>query len=134
VNRQIEEMVEHLLDRPDKPIIILQADEGPYPEPYRTSNRSWKKASPGQLAMKTGILNAYYFPDGDYAALYQTVTPVNTFRILFDKYFGMEFGLLPDRIFAFPDYSSIYEFFDVTDVTRKGDRDPTMRMSGKGIF
>ena len=39
-NTQIEEMVESLLSRPEKPIIILQADEGPYPEPYRITNRS----------------------------------------------------------------------------------------------
>jgi hypothetical protein len=125
-NSRIEETVESLLSRPDKPIIILQADEGPYPEPYRLTNRSWVIATAGQLAMKTGILNAYYFPDGDYSALYDTITPVNTFRVLFDKYFGTSLGLLPDRIFAFPGYLRLYEFFDVTEATRQGDRHPPL--------
>ena len=121
-NSMIADMVDQLLSRDDKPIIILQADEGPYPEPYRTSNRSWKLATPRELAMKTGILNAYYFPDGDYSALYPEITPVNTFRLMFDKEFGTAFGLLPDRLYAFPDYSSIYDFFEITEAARNGDR------------
>ena len=121
-NSLIRDVVESLLARPDRPIIILQADEGPYPEAYRTGNRSWTIATPDELATKTGILNAYYFPEGDYSALYQEITPVNTFRLLFDKYFGTGFGRLPDRIFAFPDYSQIYDFFDVTDAARQGHR------------
>jgi hypothetical protein len=120
-NSMIADMVDHLLSREDKPIIILQADEGPYPEPYRTSNRSWKLASDRHLAMKTGILNAYYFPDGDYSALYPEITPVNTFRLVFDREFGTSFGLLPDRLYAFPDYSRIYQFFEITDAARRGD-------------
>jgi len=120
-NSLIGDIVDHLLASPIKPIIILQADEGPYPEAYRTGDRSWRKATPEQLAIKTGILNAYYYPDGDYSTLYRDITPVNTFRLLFDKYFDTDYGRLPDRIFAFPDYSSIYDFFDVTEPTRLGD-------------
>jgi hypothetical protein len=120
-NALIRDVVGSLLAQPDRPIIILQADEGPYPEAYRIGNRSWTIATPEELATKSGILNAYYFPDGDYSALYQDITPVNTFRLVFDKYFGTGFGPLPDRIFAFPDYSSIYDFFDVTGDIRQGD-------------
>lgn len=121
-NRVIAEIVERLLGRREKPIIIVQADEGPYPEPYRTSNRSWTIATPDELAMKSAILNATYFPDGDYSMLDQEITPVNTFRLVFDKYFGTRYGRLPDRIFAFPDYSSIYDFFDVTELARHGNQ------------
>jgi len=63
-----------------------------------------------------GILNAYYFPDGNYRDLDQHITSVNTFRILFNKYFGTKLERLPDRIFAFPDYSNVYDFYDITDV------------------
>jgi hypothetical protein len=120
-NSLIADVFDHLLASPDKPIIILQADEGPYPEDYRTGDRSWRKATSEQLATKTGILNAFYFPDGDYSTLYQDITSVNTFRLLFDKYFDTNHGRLPDRIFAFPNYSSIYDFFDVTEPARRGD-------------
>jgi hypothetical protein len=46
------------------------------------------------------------------------MTPVNTFRIVFNKLFGTEFERLPDRIYAFPDIYSIYDFYDITDVVR----------------
>ena len=118
-NTLLRDVIASLLDRPgQKPIIILQADEGPFPERFRTSLTSWREASKAELQMKTGILNAYYFPDGDYRALYDDITPVNSFRIVFNKFFGTEFEQLPDRIYASPDVFHIYEFFDVTSLVR----------------
>lgn len=116
-NHLIEDTVTSLLshDGP-KPIIILQADEGPFPERYRLSNRSWETATKAELQMKMGILNAYYFPDGDYRDLYRSITSVNTFRVVFNKYFGTRLDLLPDRIYAFPDVFRIYDFYDITDI------------------
>ena len=115
-NTLLQDVIVSLLDRPGKkPIIILQADEGPFPERYRASLRSWREADEAELQMKTGILNAYYFPDGDYSALYNGITPVNSFRIVFNKLFGSKFEHLPDRVYASPDVFHIYEFFDVTD-------------------
>jgi hypothetical protein len=116
-NSLIKDFVSTLLAREGpKPIIIIQADEGPFPDRYRHGNRSWREATVDELKIKMGILNAYYFPDGDYRDLDQRVTSVNTFRILFNKYFGTKLERLPDRVFAFPDYSDVYDFFDVTDV------------------
>jgi len=116
-NSLIKDFVSTLLSREGpKPIIIIQADEGPFPDRYRYSNRSWRDATIDELKMKMSILNAYYFPDGDYRDLDQHVTSVNTFRILFNKYFGTRLERLPDRVFAFPDYSHVYDFFDITDV------------------
>ena len=115
-NSLIKDVVSTLLAKPGpKPIIIIQADEGPFPERYRNSNRSWHEATVDELKIKMGILNAYYFPDGDYRDLDEHVSSVNTFRILFNKYFGTRLERLPDRIFAFPDYFNIYGFFDITD-------------------
>jgi hypothetical protein len=132
-NLLIEDALDVLLAGPDKPVVILQADEGPYPERYRTSNRSWTLATPQELDTKTSILNVYFFPDGDYGSLYPDITPVNTFRVVFDKYFGTSYGLLEDRIYAFPDYSKIYDFFDVTEVTRRGAVDTGSKAAGKEI-
>ena len=111
----MRELVASLLggDGP-KPIIMLQSDEGPFPERYERGNRSWRQASREELDTKSGILNAYYFPDQDYSRLYSDITPVNSFRLLFNEYFGAEYQLLPDRIFHFPDLSHLYDFFDVT--------------------
>jgi len=116
-NSLIKDFVSALLAKEGpQPIIIIQADEGPFPDRYRHSNRSWHEATLDELRMKMGILNAYYFPDGNYRDLDQHITSVNTFRILFNKYFGTKLERLPDRIFAFPDYSNVYDFYDITDV------------------
>lgn len=118
-NSLIRDFVPALLagDGP-KPIIIIQADEGPFPKRYRSGNLSWHEATRDELDIKTGILNAFYFPDGDYRDLDPQVTSVNTFRIVFDKYFGTGMGRLPERINAFPDIFNIYDFYDITDVVR----------------
>lgn len=42
-----------------------------------------------------GILNALYLP-GVAAPLYDSITPVNTFRVVLDAYFGQHLPLLTD--------------------------------------
>jgi hypothetical protein len=63
------------------PVIIIQADHGMH------SGIDHNK-----------ILNAYYFPGGDYSRLYATITPVNTFRVVLDQFFGRAYSLLPDTL------------------------------------
>lgn len=41
-------------------------------------------------------LNAYYFSDGHYDSLYPAVSPVNSFRIVLNKYFNAGLSILPD--------------------------------------
>ena len=62
------------------PIILIQGDHG-YQLP----------------AIRFDILNAYYFPDQNYAALYPTISPVNTFRVVLNTFFDEEFQLLKDQ-------------------------------------
>ena len=78
ITRRIQEAIDRLLAASDvPPIIILQSDHGSElnldPHDIRNTN----------LKERMGILNAYYFPGKRYDALYQHVTPVNSFRIMF---------------------------------------------------
>ena len=41
-------------------------------------------------------LNAYYFSDGDYSQLYNSISPVNSFRVVLNKYFCQSMPLLKD--------------------------------------
>jgi hypothetical protein len=43
------------------------------------------------------ILNAYYLPENGKKALYPEITPANTFRLIFNTYFGMNYPLLEDH-------------------------------------
>lgn len=84
LNAQVEEIVTAILAESDvPPIIILQGDHG--------APRS--KGINGDSA----ILNAYYFPQDGSEALYATISPVNTFRTVFNRYFNGQFTLLEDR-------------------------------------
>jgi hypothetical protein len=78
-----------------KPIIILQADEGPY---LMIGDESL--APDQQRAKRLGILNAFFIPDEAIRQrLPKPLIPVNTFRFLFKEYFGAPIDLLPDRAF-----------------------------------
>lgn len=78
------------------PVIILQADEGPERE---------------NAADHLKILNAYYLPKGA-DQLYPSISPVNSFRIVFNSYFGTKFPLLEDISY----YSSQVNNYDLTRI------------------
>ena len=88
-----------------KPIVVLQADEGPHP-PENFSSRS----DISDLRARFGILNACFLPSGDTTCLYQSITPVNTFRVILNQYFGTDMDLLADRCYDYDDGC----FIDVT--------------------
>ena len=97
------------------PIVILQADEGPWPRGF-TQNQSrfqWLDAPPEEIQKKFGILNAIHLPDGldpaDYGFNDRT-SPVNEFRIVFNAIFDAELPLLPDVTYLSPDYARMYDF------------------------
>ncbi|MBN2147595.1 MAG: hypothetical protein JW726_09410 [Anaerolineales bacterium] len=81
---------EILANSPTPPILIVQGDHG-----VEGDNRY-------------EILNAYYLPgmadagqEGFEAMpIYPDITPVNSFRLVFDAYFGASFGLLEDLSFS----------------------------------
>lgn len=114
-NKEVMALIDEILSNSDvPPIIILQADEGPFPEGTGGRSVNWLRATEAQLRQKTGILNAYYMPGVDKSALYPSITPVNSFRIVFNLYFDANLELLPDRIYA-SSRNHPYDFLDVTD-------------------
>ena len=125
-NRRILELVDRLLAVPEsqRPVIVLQADEGPFPARYDADEWrfDWSAATDDELREKFGILNAYYLPgvEPEDAGLYPSITPVNTFRVIFNTYFGASRPLLDDRVYA---HRSQFAWFDIFEVTERVRRD-----------
>jgi hypothetical protein len=92
ITKKIEGTIDAILARAgEKPIIIIQADHGP------GAYLDWKSAEMTNHRERLSILNAYYFPDSDYRGLYEQVTPVNSFRIVFNHFFQTDHAILEDH-------------------------------------
>jgi len=74
--------------------------------------------SDGLLKIKTAILSSYYLPGVDQdKILFSSITPVNSFRLIFNYYFGEDYELLPDDIFI-PEKGYLYKFLNVNSRLR----------------
>jgi hypothetical protein len=83
IDNQIVEVVRQIIEHSSPPpIIVLQGDHG-----LENENR-------------LTILNAYYLPENGSAGLYPSITPVNTFRYIFNTYFDGQYELLPDTSYG----------------------------------
>jgi hypothetical protein len=123
-NSRIKEIVGQLLAVPAdrQPIIIIQADEGPYPARYKADQQAfdWSTATSAELETKYGILDTFYLPpdDGvpaDAPEPYPTMSSVNTFRLVLDRYFGLDLPFLPDRSFTSRSPDRPYDLAEITD-------------------
>ncbi len=103
LNRKMLEAIDTILANSDTPpIIVIQGDHGPWLQPK---------------AKRMQILNAYYLP-GHNDELYPTITPVNTFRLVFTDYFGGDYPLLDD-ISYFSPVPKLYEFSEIPNDCEK---------------
>ena len=114
INGKIMNLIEAIFEKSEvKPIIIIQSDEGPYPEGYKKDIKLHNLLSM-DLYKKFGIINAYYLPDAGNDYLYQDISPVNSFRIIFNKYFGKDYKMLKDKHYL-TNYRYSHQFIDVTN-------------------
>ena len=77
------------------PVIIIQGDHG-------------LPRAAGEKA-QFEILNAYYFGGDEDADFYDTISPVNTFRLVFNRYFGTNYPLLPDDSYMYDKAGKKYD-------------------------
>jgi len=103
VNRKIKELIKQIISRSKvPPVIIIQADEGSYPNAW-TPGCDLTRLAKEDYKQKTGILNALYVPGADKKLFYPSWTPVNTFRLVFNTYFKTHLKILPDKNYIFYD-------------------------------
>ncbi len=113
VNKQLERLVEQVLSKSETPpIIIFQADHGSASTFYGRSSSGWDRPNRQMLGERMSIFSAYYLPDN--GTVSDSASPVNTFRHVFNSYFGADYELLPDRSY-YSTYQKPYKFTDVTE-------------------
>ena len=123
-NDRILALLDRLHDGPPEtwPIVVLAADEGPFPERYAADEHgfAWLEATPDELLRKFSILTAVSVPGADDEALdaagfTDALTPVNLFRVVFNAAFDAGLPMLPERNWVFVDQRHIYDLVEVTD-------------------
>jgi hypothetical protein len=111
VNKIVLETVDVILATSDpKPIIVIQGDHGPGSQFDFTSLENTLPAE------RFSILNAYYFPDQDYTRLYPSISPVNSFRVVLNHFFGGTYDLIPDD-HHYSTWSCPFDFVEVKDLS-----------------
>lgn len=83
ISNAIQPVIDSILENSARPpVIIIQGDHGYGRGP--------------EEGFEYAILNAYHLPDGGNEYLYPDITPVNSFRLVFNLYFGTEYPMLDD--------------------------------------
>ncbi|MEX2192363.1 MAG: hypothetical protein WD717_03145 [Nitrosarchaeum sp.] len=120
-NSRVKPIVEKLLEQEPKPIIIILSDHG-----YRW-DFNWKDPTNDQFLIPYSNFMAFYFPERELRSEdFQVMTPVNTYRILFNTYFGTNYELLENKMYYrdnyYTDMKGIPIMKDVTDLILNNSR------------
>ena len=87
-SRKLIWLVDQILSSsPSPPVIMILSDHG-----FRYEDKNFHPAN------EFMNLNAVYFPDKNYKEVYDSITNVNEFRVIFNKYFDQQLPILRDTI------------------------------------
>ena len=112
ITARLQETLDAILAHSPQAIIVVQGDHGP------GSGTDWSTLKRTDVWERMSVLNAYHFPGGGDVLLYPEITPVNTFRVIFNHYFGMSLEMLEDT-----SYYSIYKYpYRLQDVTERSKK------------
>lgn len=113
VNKEILAAIQEILQTSSvPPIIIIQGDHGPGLE---FDHQNLEKSN---LAERYPILYAYFIPCGKNNPILQDITPVNSFRYIFNACFNGNLPYLENRQY-FSSNLTPYKLVDVTDLLRE---------------
>jgi hypothetical protein len=109
VNQQVLRAVDRILEKSTRPaLILIHSDHGP------GSGLLWEHPEKTDMPERMGILLCGRFPGVKGPVLREKMTPVNLYKILFNRYFNYTIPLLRDESY-FSTWESPYRFYKVTD-------------------
>ena len=110
-NKKSMELVDKILENEKQSIIIIQSDHG------SAFDVNLHDPTDDDVHQRLSNINAIYFPDEKpREILTNDQTNVNTFRIVFNSYFGSDYDILEDKIYWNLSYKKPFWFKDVTSV------------------
>ena len=116
LNRRVLDMLDAVIERsPRDVVIVMQGDHGP-----PSSLKSQRGELPGvAYRERFSILNAYRLPgkDPERIGIYQDISPVNSFRVIMNAYFGTDYKPLENRSYM-SGWNKLYNLREVTDKVR----------------
>lgn len=114
-NKLLNETVKKILEKEENSVIIIQSDEGPVP-PGEVGSFSGAETDREKIR-KSGIINSYYTPGMNQTEFYPRITPVNSFRKIFNHYFNTNLEILEDRVYHHEADSGRYNFTELDQDT-----------------
>lgn len=106
VNGRFKDLIRTIRTKDKNAIVIIQADEGPYPKEFRGALSPKHYFDPINLPVDTmqqkfGIQASYYMPGMTTQQVAEGIdSSVNVFRFVLNNYLGYSLELLPDCQFA----------------------------------
>jgi len=91
-NKMVETVMAILADSTRPPVIVIQSDHG-----YRGSRGRKKWVRKVDDAEATKVFNALYLPGVPPDTIDPSLSPLNNFRLIFNRCFGTRYPLLPDH-------------------------------------
>jgi len=108
-NKKIIEVVNQLLDSENPPVIIIQSDHGSMFVFKDPQNGNYPDED--MLLERMNNINFIYLPSNSTNIVHDTITPVNTFRVIFNHFFKTDLEILEDNSYIFNGDG----FDDITD-------------------
>jgi hypothetical protein len=114
LNSQVKIIIDEILKQSDPlPIIIIQSDHGSYGTFYDRDFYIGDQVTDEKLKERMRNFSAFYLPDIGDNQFYNSLTNVNSFRLVFNLYFQTEYKLLEDKSY-FSSWDYPFKFIDVT--------------------